>query len=107
MILVNHALVTNFDVANMSFNAICENKVLAKISGFTVIVKHYCFSPLLIFSKLMIFFQNNFSKNSFRNTISVKQFGFRSGPEVIKLKYSLRLKIKGNDWLLADTCLFV
>ena len=28
----------------------------------------------------------------------------RSGLEVIKLKYSLRLKIKHNDWLLADTC---
>ena len=26
-------------------------------------------------------------------------------PEVIKLEYSLRLKIKHNDWLLADTCL--
>ena len=26
------------------------------------------------------------------------------GPEVIKLEYSLRLKIKGNDWLLADKC---
>ena len=25
------------------------------------------------------------------------------GLEVIKLKYSLRLKIKHNDWLLADT----
>ena len=24
--------------------------------------------------------------------------------EVIKLEYSLRLKIKRNDWLLADTC---
>ena len=36
VILVNHALVTNFDVANMSFNVIRENKVLAKISGLTV-----------------------------------------------------------------------
>ena len=36
VILVNHALVTNFDVANMYFNAIRENKVIAKISGFTV-----------------------------------------------------------------------
>ena len=27
------------------------------------------------------------------------------GPEVIKLEYSLRLKITRNDWLLADTCL--
>ena len=25
------------------------------------------------------------------------------GPEVIKLEYSLKLKIKRNDWLLADT----
>ena len=30
--------------------------------------------------------------------------GFRSGLEVIKLEYSLKLKIKRNDWLLADTC---
>ena len=33
--------------------------------------------------------------------------GFRSstpGLDVIKLEYSLRLKIKRNDWLLADTC---
>ena len=28
----------------------------------------------------------------------------KSGPEVIKLEYSLKLKIKRNDWLLADTC---
>ena len=26
------------------------------------------------------------------------------GLEVIKLEYSLRLRIKCNDWLLADTC---
>ena len=29
---------------------------------------------------------------------------WRSGLEVIKLENSLRLKIKHNDWLLADTC---
>ena len=28
-------------------------------------------------------------------------------PEVIKLEYSLKLKIKRNDWLLADTCSWV
>ena len=28
----------------------------------------------------------------------------RPGPEVIKLEYNLKLKIKRNDWLLADTC---
>ena len=31
LIYVNHALVANFNVANMSFNAIRENKILAKI----------------------------------------------------------------------------
>ena len=32
--------------------------------------------------------------------------GFSLGPdpEVIKLEYSLKLKIKCDDWLLADTC---
>ena len=28
----------------------------------------------------------------------------RAGLEVIKPEYILRLKIKRNDWLLADTC---
>ena len=28
----------------------------------------------------------------------------RSGLEVIKLEFILRLKIKRNDWLFADTC---
>ena len=27
-----------------------------------------------------------------------------TGLKVIKLEYSLKLKIKRNDWLLADTC---
>ena len=29
---------------------------------------------------------------------------FGPGLEVINLEFILRLKIKGNDWLLADTC---
>ena len=29
---------------------------------------------------------------------------YTPGLEVIKLEYSLRLKIKRNDWLLADMC---
>ena len=33
---VNHVIVVNFYVANMSFNAISENKILVKISEFTV-----------------------------------------------------------------------
>ena len=34
---VNHVIVAIFYVANMSFNAIRENKILAKIFEFTVI----------------------------------------------------------------------
>ena len=34
---VNHVIVANFNVANMTFNAIRENKILAKISEFTVV----------------------------------------------------------------------
>ena len=33
---VNHTIVANFYVANMSFNAIRENKILAKTCEFTV-----------------------------------------------------------------------
>ena len=33
---VNHVIVANFYVAKMSFNAIRENRILAKISEFTV-----------------------------------------------------------------------
>ena len=33
---VNHVIVANFYVANMYFNAFRENKMLAKISEFTV-----------------------------------------------------------------------
>ena len=42
--------------------------------------------------------------------LTVQMFGLWSAtvafpdPEVIKLQYSLKLKIKSNDWLLADTC---
>ena len=32
-------VVTNFYVANMSFNAICENKILAEICEFTVLAQ--------------------------------------------------------------------
>ena len=33
---VNHDLVANFNVTNMSFNVFRENRILAKISEFTV-----------------------------------------------------------------------
>ena len=54
---------------------------------------------------LLTFFKNQFFKKIFQeNYRGVKPFGSKSGPEVIKLEYSLKLKIKGNDWLLADMC---
>ena len=37
---IYHVINTNFYVANMSFNAILENKILAKISEFTVCFKN-------------------------------------------------------------------
>ena len=65
----------------------------------------------------------NFIKKSFRNTIRVSngldlilsgilsecqtvwiKIRTDSGLEILKLEFILRLKIKHNDWLLADTC---
>ena len=37
LLLINHALVAYLNIANMSFNTIRENKILTKISGFTVV----------------------------------------------------------------------
>ena len=37
---VNHVIVANIHVSNMSFNAIRENKILVKISEFTVAKCH-------------------------------------------------------------------
>ena len=37
LIWVNLASVANFHITNMSFNAICEDKILAKISESTVL----------------------------------------------------------------------
>ena len=60
---------------------------------------------LKVFSSLCkpMFSKSLFSKNSFRYTIRVS-ISLNPGLEVIKLEYSLRLKIKRNEWLLADTC---
>ena len=52
---------------------------------------------------------------TFANSLDPDQFGqnvrpdsdhlncLTPGPEVIKFEYSLKIKIKHNDWLLADT----
>ena len=45
LVYLNHVIVANFYVANMSFNTICENKILAKISEFTVYACIYILSP--------------------------------------------------------------
>ena len=37
-------------------------------------------------------------------SMTIKSYSHRHGLEVIKLEFILRLKIKRNDWLLADTC---
>ena len=38
------------------------------------------------------------------NMQNMKRVQNCSGPEVIKLEYRLKLKIKCNDWLFADMC---
>ena len=42
-------------------------------------------------------------QTSFRLALNQSYF-FTTGLEVIKLEYSLKLKVKHNDWLHADTC---
>ena len=48
LICVNHAQVAIFSVANVSFNAYCENKILTKKSRFTVFL--YCYLHLMSLS---------------------------------------------------------
>ena len=97
LIQVNHALVTIFNVANISLNSIHENKILAKISEFTVfnstrwsnyrMVPEVDFNSLppgnffMLFCFLLIFFKFNFFEKFFQEYYqSVKQFGSRSDP---------------------------
>ena len=53
---VNHAIVANFYVANMSFYAIHENKILAKISEneFTVVFEMLEHLPYMIRNKFSL-----------------------------------------------------
>ena len=58
-IKVNHSLVAKFEHANMSFNAIRENKIITNISEFTLCFsfQHYTFSEemaLLIQTQMKI-----------------------------------------------------
>ena len=60
---VNHALVAVFNVTNMSFNAICENKIVTKISEFTVMYLHLSLLPssllvIIVRHKLCICLRN-------------------------------------------------
>ena len=49
LLQVNHALVVIFHVTNLSFNAIRENKILAKISEFTVLFLRFLSFHLVYF----------------------------------------------------------
>ena len=76
---------------NFAYAKFRENKTLAKISKLTVLF--FC----TIQERKKAFFENTIFA-------LVKVFKIISGLEVIKLEYSLKVKIKCNDWLLADTC---
>ena len=65
LILVNHALIGIFNDANMALNAIPENKILAKISEFTVTFigeilsnKKFIYNKYLINSLVLIWFHH-------------------------------------------------
>ena len=49
LIKVNHAIVANFSVAKMSFYAIRENDIIAKISGFTISRATLSYSSLVVY----------------------------------------------------------
>ena len=49
------------------------------------------------FYGLLIIVANRFESDQFRQYV-------RPSPEVIDLEFIIKLKIKRNDWLLADTC---
>ena len=49
LIKENHAIVANFRVAKMSFNAIRENKIIAKISEFTISRACLSYSSLVVY----------------------------------------------------------
>ena len=61
LIKVNHAIVVIFEVANMPFNAIRDNKILAKISQFTVVhaVKMQLSYPLVFSSSYLCICKSN------------------------------------------------
>ena len=61
----NAEITLSFTDVNMSFNAIRENKILAKISGFTV----YCTLMVHVSVHCCFLFRQ-----------SVKKFGSKSGP---------------------------
>ena len=56
---VNHVLVANLRVTNMSFNAIRENKILANFSRFTVLT---CFMQYSIFQLFSVIKQVGLSR---------------------------------------------
>ena len=62
---VNYVIVANFYVANMYFHAICENKILAKISEFTVTA-----SALSSVVCLFVCFTSHVNSNGHVGTVS-------------------------------------
>ena len=56
---------------------------------------HLC----VVFSCVFLTFRNGVSYQVWYLIVSIP------GPKVIKLEFSLKLKIKHNDLLIADTCL--
>ena len=54
----------------------------------------------------ILIFINHFANGYFSwfNMLNSHYHEIRPGPKVLKLEYSLKLKIMSNDWLFADMC---
>ena len=78
--------------------------VLKALPGKLDIKRH---SPSILYIQVLVQSYKSQSLSRTCETQISKNYlytGLSPGLEVIKLEYNLRLKIKRNDWLLADTC---
>ena len=83
---VNHVMIANFYVANMSFNAIRENKILAKISEFTVVrrlaaLTRNAYSSFIVWPRVFI-------------------FGTLIAYDVVELHRRVQIRVKGQGHII-------
>ena len=78
-----------------AFDTVSHGKILHKLDAYVIIGPLHIWIGNLLTQRKM----NEVVEGEKSHSVHVG-----SGREVIKLEFILRLKIKRNDWLLADTC---